>query len=228
MATRQIDCRSSSSRSAGKSTRSHPYHDRHRRNHVDRPVEALALRGEQGGGRRAGAGIRPVFRHADRLLPRRLPDRSGPRRRRIARVSRLPDEMHGDGQATTASSDTKASKCATTSTATTWSRRSGSSVQAPRRAAVYNIGGSRHSNCSMLEAIEICEEISGKKLSCDVRRGQPHRRSHLVHFRCATVPSRLPEMGLSLRHPRHLRGDPRRVCCVIEGVRAESPLRERA
>ena len=29
---------------------------------------------------------------------------------------------------------------------------------------VYNIGGSRHSNCSMLEAIAICEELSGIKL----------------------------------------------------------------
>jgi CDP-paratose 2-epimerase len=37
--------------------------------------------------------------------------------------------------------------------------------QAPRVAEVYNIGGSRHSNCSMLEAIDLCEEISGKKLS---------------------------------------------------------------
>jgi len=38
-------------------------------------------------------------------------------------------------------------------------------VQAPRVAEVYNIGGSRHSNCSMLEAIDLCEEISGKKLN---------------------------------------------------------------
>jgi CDP-paratose 2-epimerase len=35
---------------------------------------------------------------------------------------------------------------------------------APRAGEVYNIGGSRHSNCSMLEAIDLCEEISGKKL----------------------------------------------------------------
>jgi CDP-paratose 2-epimerase len=35
---------------------------------------------------------------------------------------------------------------------------------APREAAVYNLGGGRFSNCSMLEAIELCEEISGKKL----------------------------------------------------------------
>jgi CDP-paratose 2-epimerase len=29
---------------------------------------------------------------------------------------------------------------------------------------VYNIGGGRHSNCSMLEAIDLCEQISGRKL----------------------------------------------------------------
>ena len=38
-------------------------------------------------------------------------------------------------------------------------------IRAPRAGEVYNIGGSRHSNCSMLEAIEMGEEISGKKLS---------------------------------------------------------------
>jgi CDP-paratose 2-epimerase len=38
-------------------------------------------------------------------------------------------------------------------------------VRAPRAGEVYNIGGSRYSNCSLLEAIEICEEISGRKLS---------------------------------------------------------------
>lgn len=34
----------------------------------------------------------------------------------------------------------------------------------PRIAEVYNIGGSRFSNCSILEAIQICEEITEKKL----------------------------------------------------------------
>ena len=36
--------------------------------------------------------------------------------------------------------------------------------KAPRSGEVYNIGGSRFSHCSMLEAIQICEEISEKKL----------------------------------------------------------------
>ena len=62
--------------------------------------------------------------------------------------------------------------------------------RAPRSAEVYNIGGSRHSNCSMLEAIQLCEELSGRKLAwnyeednrigdhiwyvSDVRRFQSH------------------------------------------------------
>jgi CDP-paratose 2-epimerase len=39
---------------------------------------------------------------------------------------------------------------------------------APRPAAVYNIGGGRFSNCSMLEAIEICERIAGRELSWEM------------------------------------------------------------
>ncbi len=35
---------------------------------------------------------------------------------------------------------------------------------APRPAAVYNIGGGRESNCSMLEAIELSEQIAGREL----------------------------------------------------------------
>ncbi len=37
--------------------------------------------------------------------------------------------------------------------------------QAPRSGAVYNMGGGRHSNCSVLEAIKIAEEAAGEKLS---------------------------------------------------------------
>jgi CDP-paratose 2-epimerase len=50
--------------------------------------------------------------------------------------------------------------------------------RAPRAAAVYNIGGGRRSNCSMLEAIEACEQIAGRRLdwelSNDARMGD-HR-----------------------------------------------------
>ena len=34
----------------------------------------------------------------------------------------------------------------------------------PRRGELYNMGGSRFSNCSMLEGIALCEEIAGRKL----------------------------------------------------------------
>jgi CDP-paratose 2-epimerase len=37
-------------------------------------------------------------------------------------------------------------------------------IKNPRPGEVYNMGGSRHSNCSMLEAIKMCEDISGNKL----------------------------------------------------------------
>lgn len=40
--------------------------------------------------------------------------------------------------------------------------------KAPRAAAVYNIGGGRFSNCSMLEAIEICERVAGRELSWEM------------------------------------------------------------
>jgi len=36
---------------------------------------------------------------------------------------------------------------------------------------VYNMGGGRRSNCSMLEAIELCEQITGRKLAYDYMDG---------------------------------------------------------
>jgi CDP-paratose 2-epimerase len=47
----------------------------------------------------------------------------------------------------------------------------------PRSGKIYNIGGSRYSNCSMLEAIGMCEEITGRKLNWqyfDVNRQGDH------------------------------------------------------
>ncbi|MEZ5966582.1 MAG: NAD-dependent epimerase/dehydratase family protein [Planctomycetota bacterium] len=62
--------------------------------------------------------------------------------------------------------------------------------RAPRAGEVYNIGGSRFANCSMIEAIELCERITGRKMDwsysdtnrigdhiwwiSDVRRFQSH------------------------------------------------------
>jgi CDP-paratose 2-epimerase len=57
----------------------------------------------------------------------------------------------------------------------------------PRAAAVYNLGGGRESNCSMLEAIEFCEEIAERQLDwelSDQARMGDHRWwiSDLRHF----------------------------------------------
>src|SRR5215218_3001093 len=50
--------------------------------------------------------------------------------------------------------------------------------RAPRSGAVYNMGGGRRSNCSMLEAIDLCETIAGRELrrelSDEARKGD-HR-----------------------------------------------------
>jgi CDP-paratose 2-epimerase len=37
--------------------------------------------------------------------------------------------------------------------------------KSPRAGEVYNMGGGRFSNCSMLEAITMCEEITGKPVN---------------------------------------------------------------
>jgi len=44
-------------------------------------------------------------------------------------------------------------------------RAFGEFFRSPRAAEVYNIGGGRFSNCSVLEAIHLCEEITGKELN---------------------------------------------------------------
>lgn len=49
---------------------------------------------------------------------------------------------------------------------------------APRAAAVYNLGGGRASNVSMLEAIALCEQIAGRELAytlSDQHRAGDHR-----------------------------------------------------
>lgn len=47
----------------------------------------------------------------------------------------------------------------------------------PRLGEVYNAGGGQHSNCSMLEAIELCKEITGKEVNwsyCETNRIGDH------------------------------------------------------
>jgi CDP-paratose 2-epimerase len=49
--------------------------------------------------------------------------------------------------------------------------------QNPRPGEVYNAGGGRHSNCSMQEAISLCEEMTGRHMNavyCDQNRIGDH------------------------------------------------------
>ena len=60
---------------------------RHRRDDVDRSLDALAVRRLEGRRRPARPGVRPLLRHADRLLPRRLPHRAPATRARSCTAS---------------------------------------------------------------------------------------------------------------------------------------------
>ena len=44
-------------------------------------------------------------------------------------------------------------------------------IQAPRSGVVYNMGGGRFSNCSMLEAVRICEELAGRPMNIGYQDG---------------------------------------------------------
>lgn len=91
----------------------------------------------------------------------------------------------------------------------------------PRVAQVYNIGGSRFSNCSMLEAITLCEKISGRKMNWEY---EPSNRvgdhiwwvSDISRFQ-----SHYPEY--------HLKYDLKRILTEIhEGTRARWKLSQAA
>ena len=75
--------------------------------------------------------------------------------------------------------------------------------EAPRAAAVYNIGGGRYSNCSMLEAIEACERIAGPRARVGDGPGAADRRSPLVDLRPRPVRGGLPGLVAPLRDRRH-------------------------
>ena len=69
---------------------------------------------------------------------------------------------------------------------------------APRAGAVYNIGGGRGSNCSMLEAIELCEQIAGRSL--DWRLDEAARRGDHRWWISDLEPFRVDYPGWELRY----------------------------
>ena len=67
--------------------------------------------------------------------------------------------------------------------------------EAPRSAAVYNLGGGRGNSVSMLEAIERFEELYGRKLDWTYD-DEPRRGDHICYIsRPLPLPRRLPRRG---------------------------------
>ncbi len=138
------------------------YAERHSGDLLHRPIEAFPLRRFQSGGRRHGAGIRPLFQHAHVLPARRLPDRAEPFRRGIARFSQLSGRDATLKAASTKYSATKASRFAITFTPRTSPVSCTNSTRARASREVYNLGGGKGNACSILEAFRMVEDLTGK------------------------------------------------------------------
>ncbi len=54
-------------------------------------------------------------------------------------------------------------------------------AQAPRHGEVYNLGGGRANNCSMMEAISLCEEVAGRKMNVTYV-DQPRAGDHIWYI----------------------------------------------
>ncbi len=80
----------------------------------------------------------------------------------------------------------------------------------PRVGEVYNIGGGRQSNCSVLEAIALVSEITGRELALALRRAEPDRRPHLVDRVERAVRRALPGLAPGVRRAADPGGAARR------------------
>jgi len=75
----------------------------------------------------------------------------------------------------------------------------------PRTAAVYNIGGGRRSNCSVLEAVALCDQITGRPLLTQYVEGN-RRGDHIWWISdTARFQSDYPEWNLEYDVPKILR-----------------------
>ena len=178
---------------------------RRRRCRIDQS-HALALRRLEGRGRRDGAGVRPLLRDADGLLPRRLPHRPAARRRPAARLPRLPDALHGAPatpytifgyKGKQVRDNIHAYDVVRAFDAFPPSAAAGGGLQPRRRA--------RLATCSMLEAIELCEEIAGRELDVTLSDEARIGDHQLVVSDLGSFQRRLPGLEADLRH--------RATCC---------------
>ena len=180
-ATGRTSCRSSSSTTRLELPEDHRYYGGIDTSmSIDRS-HALAVRRLEGGRRPAGAGVRPLLRHADGLLPRRLPDRA---RRTRAR------KLHGFLS--------YLMRCTVTGEPYTVFGYDGKQVRdnihsadvvrafeafharaARRPPSTTSAAGARR-NCSMLEAIDAVRADRRPRARLDAVRRGAHRRPPLV------------------------------------------------
>lgn len=75
----------------------------------------------------------------------------------------------------------------------------------PVSAEVYNMGGGRESNCSMLEAIELCQEITGREM--DYKYTDDNRSGDHIWYisDLAKFKNRYPRWGIRYDVPRILK-----------------------
>jgi CDP-paratose 2-epimerase len=85
--------------------------------------------------------------------------------------------------------------------------------RSPRPAAVYNIGGGRESNCSMLEAIDLCQQIAGRELRWTL--GEDNRIGDHRWWISDLAPFKHDYPGWEIKH------DVRDILTEIHGCNAE-------
>ena len=142
------------------------------------------------------------------LLPRRLPDRPGALGGRAARLPRVPDAVRMTRHGRTRCSATRASRSATPSTRTTWSSAFRRFFRRPRVGEVYNIGGGRIRNCSMLEAIELCAGDHRAASSTDTYEDDNRIGDHIWWIGdTRTLRGALPRLEADLRRAGDPAGD---------------------
>ena len=67
--------------------------------------------------------------------------------------------------------------------------------KAPRAAEVYNLGGGKGNSCSILEAFQMAEGVTGTNHGLALRRRESHRRSYLLLQRSAENAGALSRLG---------------------------------
>ncbi len=89
------------------------------------------------------------------------------------RLSFIPDDLYRERAAPTASLGTRVSKSAITFTASTWSRRSWNSFARRTAGKSIRLAAADTATVRCFEAIQLCEEISGCKLTWSYEETNP-------------------------------------------------------